>query len=436
MSALTKLSYLLICTLLIITSACNDEDDDYRTYSVKVQLVYPDGFSAAEGVTVTLEDNTNKAYEAKTDVEGKAVFTVPAGIYKVTATESRSLGATGYVLNGSTGNLNVGESWVDTYINVNMVESKQGSLIVKELYAGGCPDNDGKLYNFDKYVIVYNNSNVDVSLENIALAMTLPYNSNGTNYDYTDGKLFYEAEGWIPAGQAIWYFQQKEILEPGKQMVIALNKAVDHTSTYTNSINFSNASYYCTYDPEVFTHASYYSPPSEVIPTSHYLKAVLYGIGTAWSLSNNSPAFFLFETQGTTPRTFANDASYTNFYNGSANQVRKKCPVEWVVDGVEVFRKGESNNQKRFTSTVDNGYVELTNSQGYTLYRNVDEEATKAIEGNEGKLVYGYSLGEGTTDPSGIDAEASIKNGARIIYKDTNNSSADFHQRTRASLRD
>ena len=42
---------------------------------------------------------------------------------------------------------------------------------------------------------------------------------------------------------------------------------------------------------------------------------------------------------------------------------------------------------------------------------------------------------EGSTDPSGIDAEASIKNGAVIIYKDTNNSTNDFHQRRQASIK-
>jgi hypothetical protein len=44
-------------------------------------------------------------------------------------------------------------------------------------------------------------------------------------------------------------------------------------------------------------------------------------------------------------------------------------------------------------------------------------------------------LEEGSTDPSGIDAEASIKMGARIVYMDTNNSGNDFHQRKEASLR-
>ena len=78
----------------------------------------------------------------------------------------------------------------------------------------------------------------------------------------------------------------------------------------------------------------------------------------------------------------------------------------------------------------------LTSQLGHTLYRNVDKQATESLVENQGKLVYNYSLGvDLSTDPSTIDAEASIKNGAHIIYQDTNNSSNDFHERTTCSLR-
>jgi hypothetical protein len=50
--------------------------------------------------------------------------------------------------------------------------------------------------------------------------------------------------------------------------------------------------------------------------------------------------------------------------------------------------------------------------------------------------VYNYALGvDSSTDPSGIDAEASIKNGAHIIFNDTDNSTNDFHERQKCSLR-
>lgn len=94
--------------------------------------------------------------------------------------------------------------------------------------------------------------------------------------------------------------------------------------------------------------------------------------------------------------------------------------------GIDVRVKGGNLSLSFFYNT----------KMGYTLYRNVDKEATEAIPGNEGKLVYSYALGvDGATDPSGIDAEASIRKGARIVYKDTNNSSQDFHLRSKASLR-
>jgi len=111
-----------------------------------------------------------------------------------------------------------------------------------------------------------------------------------------------------------------------------------------------------------------------------------------------------------------------------------------VVDAVEVWSAANvDKSQVRFSADVNVGYLPVTNKMGYSVYRNVDKEATEALEENAGKLVYNYSGGttdvEGSTDPSGIDAEASIANGAHIIYSETNDSGKDFHQRKVASLK-
>ena len=180
-----------------------------------------------------------------------------------------------------------------------------------------------------------------------------------------------------------------------------------------------------------------YPAPSEVISTSHYLKGMAWGLGTAWVLSQLSPAYFIFHsTDGTVLKDFVDNKDNEDNYGGYTSQNRKKVPVDWVIDGIEVFQTGKAGQKKRLTASVDAGYVNLTNKQGHTLYRNVDKDATEALAENAGKIVYNYSLGfDGSTDPSGIDAEASIKNGARIIYKDTNNSTNDFHERVKSSLR-
>jgi hypothetical protein len=440
---LQKLFFLLIAVLIIGTSCSDDDDDKYQAYDVTVKLIYPDDYTAIEGVDVTLFNrSTSATYTAATNTSGEASFKVSTGIYDVSATEKRSVNGRAYNL-GKQSILTVGNNWVSTTpFDLVLTFSPEGQIIIKELYTGGCQKDDGSgKFQFDSYVVLYNNSEIELSLENTALGMAMPYNSTSSNNYYKDGKLSYEAEGWIPAGAAIWYFKNPVSIPAGKQVVIALKNAVDNTKTYSNSINFANPEYYCTYDISgQYTNTTYYPSPASVIPTSNYLLASIYGAGNAWPLSAISPAFFIFNTEGTTPAAFANDAANKDIYS-SSSLVSLKVQVEWVLDGVEVKGQGVSGGIKRLTSNVDAGYVTMINGFGYSIYRNVNKEATEAIESNSGKLVYNYALGttdqeDGTTDISGIDAEASIRNGARIVYKDTNNSTNDFHQRSRASLRD
>ncbi|MDR3236594.1 MAG: DUF4876 domain-containing protein [Prevotellaceae bacterium] len=428
------------------------------TYKVNILLAYPEGFTAKEGIPVTLKNSTSGTIaEAATIADGTVQFVVVKGIYEAVASETRSDEFFNYIFNGVISRIVVDDKYDEAQTPLALtlttvakeVEGDPnpiGRVVIKELYNGGCPKDDGSgSYQFDKYVILYNNSNGTAQLKDLTLAIVNPYNSQASNYDYVDGKLFYEAEGWLPAGQGYWTFLDSASLNPGEQIVIALTGAIDNTVTYSQSINFANPNYYCTYDIAVFPNLSYYPAPSEVIPTSHWLKGYLFGAGNAWTLSVTSPGFFLFVPQGITSEGIAADPSYSNYMNNNqtAANHRKKISTGWVVDGIEVFNKGNANNQKRLTPAVDAGYIELTNAQGYTLYRNVDKQATEAITANTGKLVYNYNLGtegidgvDGTTDPSGIDAEASIKNGARIVYKDSNNATNDFHQRRKSSLRE
>lgn len=430
---------LFLGVMIFALSSCKKEDGNtYKVSKVAIKLVYPEdsGFGPAEGVEVKLKNSSSGTeFKSATSAQGIAGFEVPQGIYEASASDSR-VNDVQYLFNGINSKVTVDKENVEAEIKLEM--SNGGSVIIKELYVGGCPKDDGSgTFAMDQYVTLYNNSSATIDISDYVLAMVNPYNPHSANNDYNEnGELFYASEGWIPAGTALWYFDKKVQLEAGKQIVIALNGAIDHTKTYSRSVNLSNGDYYCLYDIEDFNNARYYPSPSDAIPTDHYLKAYKYGVGNAWPVSQFGPAFFVFRPKDTTLKDFVDDASTTDLYAGNASQVRKKVPVDWVIDGIEVFVKGAGTNQKRLLPAVDAGYVDFTRAQGYTLYRNVDKDATEAIEGNEGKIVYSYSLGvEGSTDASGIDAEASIKNGARIVYKDTNNSSDDFHMRSKSSLK-
>ena len=317
-------------------------------------------------------------------------------------------------------------------------------IIIKEIYNGGCTADDGVThFHMDKSIIIYNNCPQQAVVNNLCFAFVTPYNSEANNRSYdANGKLVYEDEGFLPALNGIWYYPHSLVLEPFAQAVINVHGAIDNTQTYSQSVNYANDGYYCMYDPESgYSNTRYYPTPADVIPTSHYLKTVKFGQGNAWPFSVTSPALFIFQPQGVSPTAFATNPDNLWYAPGDAHDDVHACikvPTEWVIDAVEVFNAAKKEeNKKRLTAEVDAGYVMLTNKLGHTLYRNVDEEMTRALSENQGKLVTGYALGVGdSTDPSGIDAEASIHKGAHIIYMDTNYSTEDFHERQQCSLRD
>lgn len=321
-------------------------------------------------------------------------------------------------------------------------------VIIKEIYNGGVmkDDNSGS-FAMDKNIILYNNCSQVAVINNLCIGMSADYNAEASSNSklYKDGNLIYT--DFIPAINGIWYFPKALTIQPYSQVVVNICGAIDNTQTVSNSINYANEDYYCMYDPTYkgagssesnmyYNNTRYYPSPADVIPTSHYLKTVKYGMGNAWPMSQTSPAVFIFKTTDGTPVSYGENADnlwYAPGNEGSAAWACLKVPTDWIIDGVEVFNTQKlSDCVKRLTSDVDAGHVNLTSKLGHVVYRNVDKESTEALAENAGKLVYDYTLG---TDPSGIDAEASMKAGAHIVFQDTDNSTNDFHEREKSSLR-
>ena len=395
------------------------------------------------GLDVQLRNiSTGSIFVETTDQQGTATFSVAPGLYEASTSQTRyTTGNKYYSYNGTSGQITVMKGQQVT-TSIAMKRAVISRLVIKELYCGGCMADDGiTAFYYDKCVILYNNSAEPASYDNLCFGMAAPANAQATNNNYTaDGKLNYEGEGFTPLWNGIWYFPATLTIEPYSQIVVNIHGAIDNTQTYSQSVNFANADYYCMFDPESGYNNQRYCPtPSEVIPTSHYLKAAVYAQGNAWPLSNSSPAIVLFQTKGVTPTDFAaNTANY--WYDGGGSNAIKRCvkvPNDWIIDAIEVFSSDYATScVKRLTADIDAGYVWMTNKKGHAIYRNVDRQATEALTENEGRLVYNYALGVDTsTDPSGIDAEASRNNGAHIIYKNSNNSTNDFHERQQCSLR-
>ena len=176
-----------MCMLGLLVYSCSDDDQPgYDLSQVKIQLVYPEGSgcSATEGVEVSLKStSTGTVFSEKTDANGVAQFQVPRGIYEASASEQRVMDVEVYLFNGINSQVNASTEQVEAVIRLEM--SKGGSVVIKELYVGGCPKDDGSGYFArDQYVILYNNSSATIDISDLALAMVNPFNSQASNKDY------------------------------------------------------------------------------------------------------------------------------------------------------------------------------------------------------------------------------------------------------------
>ncbi len=432
----------------LAVTGCVNLYDDIRSHNpyegavkeLKVSLVYPDGFSSGRrsGVAVMIEESlTGNRYTSSTSDDGVALFDVTNGLYRVVVSDRVTVGGDDYVLNGSVDQVKVTDNAAPA-VDIALRASKPGKLIFKEIYCGGCkryPESGD--YQYDKYVILYNNSSETLYLDNYCFGTADPYNSTANNvwitYDPLTGQTVYR--DYVPIVQCVWQFPGSGTdfpIEPGQQAVVALCGAIDHAARYPESVNLNASSYFACYDNVYFTNVDYHPTPGDKITTDRYMQVIVKtGTANAYTFSVTSPTAILFTVPSSegTPREYVNRASSQITIPGGSEKC-VKVPISWVADAVEVFNGASANNTKRLSPEIDAGYVLLSKSNlRHTLYRNVDYAATLAISGNN--VVYKYKFG---SDPNDIDAEATLRAGGRIIYADTNNSSEDFHERTVQSL--
>ena len=421
-----------------------DEVEKVLPKEVTVQLKADGAAFEVAGIAIDIVDAAGTAsYQEVTDDKGVATFILPNGNYTASATYKTSQDGVRFVYNGSNSAIAITEESENVFeIALQKVESQQ--LIIKEVYTTGCPKNDSGNYSNDAYIVLYNNSDVEADASNIVFGVLWAANGHATNKYYdADGKLLYEGADWIPAYSAIWAFDEAVTIPAYSQIVVACFGAIDHTATVTASVDLGKADYYWMQKNDAFTMDKYVV--SENIPATHYLSCTPFNSGKAWVVSNSSPAMFIGKMDKATLEALVSnkDAFDTTVGSTAANSF-PKFPSANVVDAVEIWSAANIEKSKvRFPSSLNTGYVAIDNNLGHTVYRNVDKEATEALPENAGKLVYNYAggtydeaAGTGSTDPSGIDAEASIKAGAHILYSDTNDSGKDFHERKVQSIKE
>ena len=397
-----RLIYILSIVLAAVSCAdirhVNPYEEGLHVLTVTPQ--WPETDLERSGAEVRVEDmNTGSRYVSQTGADGTATFTLPNGLYRVTLS-----GRDGSdVFNASADKVVISGS--DHTLALTLSISKAGSIVIKELYCGGCKKlpQEGD-YQADQYIILHNNDYQVQYLDGICLGTLSPYNSTGANPWISEDGLLPE---FIPLIQAVWQFPgdgDDFPLQPGEDAVVCLRGAIDHAAQYPLSVNLNRPDYFVCYNSTYFDNTKFHPAPGNLISQDRYLDVVIKtGKANAYTMSLSSPAVVIFRAEGITIQEYVLIPENITPVPGNAVDNVVKVPYEWVLDAMEVFDGTSASNQKRLAASADAGYVSLSDTfLGHTLIRRVDEEATAQA---------GYE-----------------------ILADTNNSLNDFYETEKQSL--
>lgn len=402
--------FLLLSLFFLTSCTALERVDPYdgRLSMLTLQLDYAAGYESylRAGIPVRIEEiDRGGCYYTQTDAAGRASIELPDGNYRATVSDR----ADGWIFNGLADRIRLNRP---LQVDMTVEASKAGTLVIKEIYCGGClcTPKEGR-YQADKYFIIHNNDSERCFLDGLCFGVLDPYNAQSTNVwvetDPVTGAARYP--DFVPVAQAVWQFGGGGgdfPLEAGADAVVCCAGAIDHAAQYPLSVDLNRPDCFVCYNPTYFPNPTYHPVPGDRIRRDHWLEvAIKVGQANAYTFSIFSPAVVLFRPEDMTMREFLTREGSVIQKPGSSTDRVVCVPAGWVIDGAEVFYGGSSSNLKRLPPSVDAGYVVQSEIYaGRSLHRRVDEEASAAA---------GYE-----------------------VLCDTNNASEDFYERAKPSLHD
>ena len=400
---------ILYILTIVLAASCAGIKDPYEgsLHLLSVTAQYPSGYEGfdLEGSDALVEEiNTGSRYTALTDASGSFAMTLPDGIYRVNIS-----GRSGSdVFNGAADKVVL--SGADLNLKLPLSYSKAGSIVIKEIYCGGCKKlpQEGD-YQGDQYFILHNNDYNVQYLDSLCFGTLSPNNATASNpwvsKDPATGESIFP--DFLPIIQAVWQFPgdgDDFPLQPGEDAVICLRGAIDHSLQYPLSVNLNKPDYFVCYNLTYFWNTQYHPAPGNLISEDRIIDVVIKtGQANAYTFSLNSPTLVLWKAKGMTIQEFVSIPDNITPVPGSSIDNVVKVPYEWVYDAVEVFDARSANNSKRLAPSADAGYVLQTDVfLGHSLMRHIDKEASAAS---------GYE-----------------------VLTDTNNSLNDFYESEKQSL--
>ena len=394
---------------IVLAASCTGIKNPYKgsLHLLSVTAQYPAGYEGfdLQGSDALVEEiNTGSRYTALTDASGSFAMSLPDGIYRVNIS-----GRSGSdVFNGAADKVVL--SGADLNLKLPLSYSKAGSIVIKEIYCGGCKKlpQEGD-YQGDQYFILHNNDYNVQYLDSLCFGTLTPNNATASNpwvsKDPATGESIFP--DFLPIIQAVWQFPgdgDDFPLQPGEDAVICLRGAIDHSLQYPLSVNLNKPDYFVCYNLTYFWNTAYHPAPGDQISDERIIDVVIKtGQANAYTFSLSSPTLVLWKAKGMSILEFVNIPDNITPVPGSSIDNVVKIPYEWIYDAVEVFDARSANNSKRLAPSADAGYALQTDVfLGHSLMRHVDKEASAAS---------GYE-----------------------VLTDTNNSLNDFYESEKQSL--
>lgn len=382
-------------TMTVSCSRDNDEFGNGVVNNVKSNLTVTlsgKDVSAYKNIEVEIQEvNTGAITKYNFVNENAHTFDLPYGSYKIVANGTMVNVGLDDVQVGGTANVDINTATSNVLINLQVKQFSQ-DFIIEEVFFTGVKTPDNKNYNNSRYFKITNNTDKVLYADKLIISGSEFFTTVKRDVTpYNVEEYFPIANMMVLPGSGTDY-----PVQPGSFIVVADN-AIDHRPS--NGFDLHNADFeFPNNNPALGQVDNPAVPNATVVFTKmNYNMVFLYTTSQEAYVIARFPA-------GETPDSFLQNYkynySYVNAAGNTTNVSTYKIPNTWIIDAVNTSR--------------DADYLQLLTGAA------LDAGYTSATPAYSGKTIRRKILGQTTN--------------GKNIYKDTNNSAADFTRDSQSSL--
>lgn len=394
--------FLALASVTFFTTSCSSDDNSTGVVDqTSVLTLNLKGKEIKDYTKLDLEifeTNTGETIK-EILVSSSHTLKLPKGSYKISVNGLATLTTGEEMQVGATATIDIINPEHQLTINL-VVKSFSEDFIIEEIFFTGVRTNEGKLYTSGRYFKLTNNT--DKVLKTGGLMILQSEFLNTVNHNVTPD---IKSEAFSVKGVLMIPNEHSKDVEPGDFLVIA-DMAMNHKKSNIPAYDLSKADYeYPNLDNPKLGQVDNPLVPNAVVIFS----TMNYNMFFLMDRASESFALARFP-EGVTIDQWIQNHSYNYEYLNQAGNITSKTamkvPNNWIIDGVN-----SSSTSKWLHNTLDNSI-----DSGWTGVGEIDSDPSR----------YGKSIRRKVV--------GTMENG-KNLYKDTNNSTADFTRDSEPSLK-